>query len=477
VSRVREATALSVFVALFSFGVCAADFGLASGAPALTPKPSYCAKFHPGYWYIVYWGHPPAFYCTDDLANPSKSIPVDIAAVCAYEGLPLRTNRLGCGKTYGSTTTKKTPDTGLKVALKVFGSGESGLSFEKTEKKPVFFTSTNPDLPPKCVSGCANVQVTVRYANGKLATGATLSATVTPVPPGGIAPYPSGENAGSGHLCKVTTSTSTGCGSDVTALTDPNGQAAFLYWAPGVISPHNVKITVTARASNGKSGMTDWARTVSPYVIWKKDVVLPSEYTDAVGEWAKPKGVLASAAGLAAGPFQKLLTGALAVAGHGAGPLNVLFTATDLTSAYGQERAFMALFMEKFEFLPFSIGTKADAYGVDASFVHAWSGRRTLVDGFSSGLLYQYGQTLEGLAEQNIIHSKQLMKLRVYEVSYCQLNAVCGPAENAPGIQPFLYFTFQAGDPPGVYPGKFPLFEGSFILPYNPSKWMREQLG
>ena len=467
-----------------------------AGAPSLTPSQSatvlgWCRKTNPSYPIAVWWGKPTAFYCTDDIANPSKSIPFSMAAACAAAGLPPPDPKMlaawrkptfyvgvPCATTgKPATTTQKPPQTAeIKVALKVFGSGESGLSFDKTEKKPVFFTSTNPDLPPKCVSGCTNVQVTVRYANGKLATGATLSATVTAVPPGGIAPYPS-EDAGSGHLCTVTTSTSTGCGSGVTSLTDPNGQAAFLYWAPGVISTHNVKITVTARASNGKSGTTDRSLTVSPYVIWQKDVVLQSKYTDAIGEWAKPKGVLASAAGLATGPFQKLLQAAIAVAGHGTGPLNALFTAKDLTSAYGQERAFMALFMEKFEFLPFSIGTKADAYGVDASFVYAWSGRRSLVDGFSSGLLYQYGQTLEGLAEQNIIHSKQLMKLRVYEVSYCQLNAICGPAENAPGIEPFLYFTFQAGDPPGVYPGKFPLFEGSFILPYNPSKWMREQLG
>lgn len=83
---------------LRGFAACAAIAALVSlvvlggASGANTPGKDgyvddYCAKTNPGYPIEVYWGNPPAWYCTDSTSNPGKSIPFDPAQACASAGL------------------------------------------------------------------------------------------------------------------------------------------------------------------------------------------------------------------------------------------------------------------------------------------------------------------------------------------------------------------------------------------------------
>src|SRR5579862_6722002 len=81
----RVSLSCLVLLALVFLRVTAAASGAASPGKAGYVE-DYCAKTNPSYPIEVWWGKPPAWYCTDDLANPSKSIPFSPAAACASAG-------------------------------------------------------------------------------------------------------------------------------------------------------------------------------------------------------------------------------------------------------------------------------------------------------------------------------------------------------------------------------------------------------
>src|SRR5579872_5897415 len=114
----RPRTFLCVFAVLAaaSGSFAAGSISAAAGRIGASPGKggyveNYCAKTNPSYPIEVYWGKPPAWYCTDDLASPSKSIPFSPAAACASDGLgPPDASKFGvasyviCGRAAPPTT-------------------------------------------------------------------------------------------------------------------------------------------------------------------------------------------------------------------------------------------------------------------------------------------------------------------------------------------------------------------------------------
>ena len=82
----RAGLSCLVLLALVFLCVTAGASGAASPGKAGYVE-DYCAKTNPSYPLEVWWGKPPAWYCTDDLGNPSKSIPFSAASACASAGL------------------------------------------------------------------------------------------------------------------------------------------------------------------------------------------------------------------------------------------------------------------------------------------------------------------------------------------------------------------------------------------------------
>jgi hypothetical protein len=145
-----------------------------------------------------------------------------------------------------------------------------------------------------------------------------------------------------------------------------------------------------------------------------------------------------------------------------------------------QEQAFAALFAARF-------GLEADGIGAaDSPFTDVLPDN--FVDiiaashGQYGGLLYRLGAVLDGNLAALAPHEK-VMKLSVFDVSYCDNGAVCGPGyltgdTRLAGIHPFLYFAFQAeaGNLDQQLKTPFFFWETHFVIPYNADAWMFSQL-
>jgi hypothetical protein len=421
--------------------------------------------------------------------------------------------QIGCGQTSSaaadltaqSASATTTPSCPLTVSIKTFGSGKSGLGFVQGEADgfptpfPQFLSAKTTGLANgKCLSGCTNVEVTVTdKRTGAPVSDAEVTASVTPFPRDGLAPYPKGFASDDGHLCRDDEFTLCGSGNFLDRLppTDDNGRVRFLYWAPGAISRQTVKITVKAQkqtcdpqaCSVGlQKGENTRPLTVSFNQLYaKSDGNLTAEQVNVLEEFAQDDGDLGSFA-LEAGKnfgtehvLEKAIGKAVefyaedAVPGLVAAELaHKVFTApgeyADITTPLGAQQALTDLFATPLQLATTGLGDVAAEREFDPRLLDAIAGR--------DGLLRHYGAKLVDLAKRKPLVN-QTIKLRVLEVSYCKQGMNCGPGDQTPGIEPFVYLDFEGETPASSHNDKASVFHEAFVLPYNAQFYTDYQYG
>jgi hypothetical protein len=123
----------------------------------------YCAKTNPSYPIEVWWGNPPAWYCTDDLAN--QSIPFSAAAARASAGLGAPDTSTFGHALYVICGTTKPPLTPTYTVSGV-------VSFEGCQ----LGTACTLERPPVIVSVWGSQRVAETKVNGSGAYSLTLKA-------------------------------------------------------------------------------------------------------------------------------------------------------------------------------------------------------------------------------------------------------------------------------------------------------------
>ena len=300
----------------------------------------------------------------------------------------------------------------LNVTIRRTDGGYSGLAFGDP---PTFLKATNPDTAPPdgCVSGCVDLEVTVKDSRGPV-DGATVAASVTPVR-NGIPSYPSGEHPDTGHLCLADQITNCGRGANsfIDGLTtNKYGQLILRYWAPGLIENATVIVSVTAKATcntaicgSGEESTIvpqNYELTIFAKPIFQRDQVpLSKDDEQAIDDWRKGEGLLPHVTNAAHAVddikdladalelFEKELPPGVAL------PLVLLsFIREEVKDRRLQEQAFAASFAARF-------GLEADGIGAaDSPFTDVLPDN--FVDtiaashGQYGGLLYRLGAALEG---------------------------------------------------------------------------------
>jgi hypothetical protein len=193
----------------------------------------------------------------------------------------------------------------LKVFVRVLQPIRSGLAVDDEDRKdgPVNFTVptysrlgsiyTEPgEAGQKCVSGCANVLVTViSPKTHKPVAGAVVDVSVSPV-----AHVP---QFGNEFLCNQSDDpATTHCGSYLSALkADEKGQVHLIYWAPSEISPVHPTLTATATkpcaaaADCPPKGEMTTNLTVSQNLIYHHDGGLSEETVAELVKLARDKAL------------------------------------------------------------------------------------------------------------------------------------------------------------------------------------------
>jgi hypothetical protein len=181
----------------------------------------------------------------------------------------------------------------LKVFVKVVGpianvGTRSGLAVDRKLRKdgPVNFTIPTVsktesvfagplEVGQKCLSGCANLVVTViDPATGKTVPSADVTADLANIDSQG---FPALEQQGDQFVCLQSDDPSpASCSVNLGGLsTDANGELHLIYWAPGEVVPGHAKLTITATKCSAtctagqQMGSASTTLTVTPYVIYK----------------------------------------------------------------------------------------------------------------------------------------------------------------------------------------------------------------
>jgi hypothetical protein len=380
----------------------------------------------------------------------------------------------------------------LKVTITMFGSGKAGLGFFEGQQDgfatplPEFLAASTIFGEGKCVSGCTNVQVTVTdKRTGAVVPDAQVTASVTPFQADGIAPYPKGFGSGDGHLCRADNPSGCGSGRLLTGLppTDPQGQVRFLYWAPGVISQHDVKITAKAEKSTCdpkvcrvglQTGEDTRPLTISPHLLYSSqpgrlapdDVNVLTEWAHddadpgAFGEQVKhaiTEHALSMAISHLVEFYAEHASPALVALELAHKVLTTPGEFAELHTALGEQEALTALFVTPLKLATLGLGA-VNAGELDPGFLDAIAGK--------NGLLRQYGTVLEDLMKRKPITDQEI-SVRVEEVSYCSLGMNCGPGDQTPGINPFVYLYFQGDTPASSINDAATVFRRGIVLPYN----------
>jgi hypothetical protein len=378
----------------------------------------------------------------------------------------------------------------------------SGLSYDASLESPAFFVPGGEGEAEKCLSGCSNVEVTVTLPDGEPVQGASVSASVDPLLEKDLAPYPADEKPDLGHLCQA--SITSNCGSSISGVkTDSEGHADILYWAPGVLRKDTVELTATAEADCGEcsgghaSGEGDTNVSVSPYLIYQHDVTLPrdSDVTRTIADWWKENGFF-SESSIRGTATERLLTDAIELLGKEASTVvGAAMEVKNIHSHAGQEEAMTQLFDEQLGLTPFGLlATSPSTPWMSNAFVGMVGGKPgsvLFVFHYSQpGMLLRYGKQIDNPA------LPQILKLRLYEVSYCQQGTVCGPGGPAggpplkheissvtvDGIHSFMYFEFEGQEPAKRNYPEQPIefthpFKEHVVIPYQPRDWMGAQKG
>ena len=428
--------------------------------------------------------------------------------------LPCGATSAGATATAGGTGNRTASKT-CPLTVKVSGqlAFTSGLTHRPVRNPDVarFFSETSGTSQNKCQSGCTDLTVTVTNPanHNKPVEGAKVDASVQALPGGGIAPYPSGEDPGSGYLCVGggTVASAANCGDGSRELidhTDVNGQVKLRYWAPGVLTEEKVLLTVKASddctsSSSCPTGhlsgedLPNPTLTVKPNVLIgtsakAKSVELDAEQAKDLAKWTASASLSSLKDFLRNQGIEHLLSTAIekALEAEAEGPVAIAAILHEYNSINLEEQGFMALILNKFNIRERGLGvTSPDTFhkvgptpGRDFLLKFASDNGQFNID--KGGLTWRYGKELAKLPKIGV----QTMNLRVTEVSYCSQGEECGPGysgsgkEHYAGIHPYLYFQFVADrGPEGSEFGRHPVLEDSFIVPYSAEAWMQTQFG
>ncbi len=381
-------------------------------------------------------------------------------------------------------------DCKLNVVVQPSGPGLAGLGWKagSSQSDAEFLSASSLGISSfaTCVGGCENVQVTVTDAKThKPVQGAQLTAEVSAFPAAKIAQYPGGGGSGQGRLCVA--GSFAGCGLSISGITtDRDGRAELVYWAPGVIGQHDIKITVTAkhacdqsvcrlREQTGK-GYKDV--TIRPYVIFSNEGTLKHDDLEVLESWAEnpenfrsligqgrdaaAEHALSYALGLAAEAMEHAvpIAGPALLAGELA---HELYTSPkefkEISSTIGVEQAISTLFTNPTGLLPAGLGTP-QALEMDPAYLEAIAGEH--------GLLREYGLRLIALADHGFNSPTQVMRIKLTDVSYCQSGVSCGPGVDPPGMQPYVELDFTGYAPANGFQAGFTALQKSIVMPFNP---------
>jgi hypothetical protein len=399
----------------------------------------------------------------------------------------------------------------LKVFVKIVGpianvGTRSGLAIDNglPNEGPVNFTipvfsiagssiSAPNEVGEKCMSGCANLLVTVIDPQTHMpAPGATVDSKLGQIDTQGA---PALSQQGSQFLCTQSADpTARRCGTDLSGLTtDQDGKLRLIYWAPGEIVSAHTKIDVTASetcspapcSSGHQPGSATSKIAVKPYLIYKHKGELSSEEAGILREIVGDPALGDVFNGVAHKVLEVELHAlvhaglvAKAVLKAAEGPLGyALVELVDLAGVPGElkeqwalQEAFLeatGLREEGLDGPPFEKQVPARSVIFDQAILH---GVAHPLHAAAGGLLWNLGKALNEKYKtkpKNQIPAQDV-SVQAYEVSSCsERRPNCGPGyldEN--GIVPRLCFfvSWSIG-----------LDDTLCTPPYNPVVWMTTQ--
>lgn len=371
-------------------------------------------------------------------------------------------------------------DCPMRLAVQLAGSPEVGLSLDRGEHPPkaAFASSVKRTQQgaARCLSGCRNVEIRVTDRHGAAIRGARITLSVSAFPAAAIFRYPGGASSDAGHLCRATAFSV--CGDPVKVRTNYEGDASLLYWMPGTVRTHKVELTLTASAKGYRTATAHRSLTVSAHLIYGATGYLSLDDSDLMLRWARrpyfltPQDVAITLAG--GDPISNVIDAALKELAGEFGPraASLLSLVANYYAAQAQAKAVAAtLFLAPLHLFPDGIGAP-DALGFDQHLADRIASRGQLLDSYAKRLL-----KLE--KTQGISPGRQELRVRIYEVSYCERSNPC-LGRHTNGTHPFLYFVFEGGEPADVRSEdgtSYPLFTDAFTLPYNASEWLPYQPG
>ena len=153
---------------------------------------------------------------------------------------------------------------------------------------PVDFVNGKSGGGAQCESGCTDILVTVTDPKTHQAImGAKVNATVRDSPS-------LGAGGAQSYLCATDDKGLVNLGCNTThvfgVLTDFMGQAYLRYWAPGVITPGQTTLSVTAQTPQGRLAAAPLVLHVEPYLIYQNTAGLTAKQTNLLVEWAGGPG-------------------------------------------------------------------------------------------------------------------------------------------------------------------------------------------
>jgi hypothetical protein len=358
----------------------------------------------------------------------------------------------------------------------------SGLKDTPTDVHHVAFLTTAEAFEPSgCITGCADISVTVGLGQKLDESGnpvgindpvenATVTAAIYGIETNGEI---INANAGQGSICGDATLFGNGCGSSATAKTGTDGKATFRYWGPASWqiqdkSPPEVFIKFTATAHDCLESACVFQETKSPTstnVVIKSNVALTqkgylssSEQQDLI-QWSST-GAISSGIQKLATDLGKLkvftnlkLLKALKSASKG------LKLSTRVSSV-----VFLYLFEKKFnlktegldntnfaqiETFLLSLIKNPLVKTVATKLATAVFGKNNVFDDQFIDMIKAYATWLRVQSSAHVGNYLHLLALKVYEGSYC-LDFNCpptlppDPVVRGPGVHYNLFFTFSS---------------------------------
>lgn len=185
---------------------------------------------------------------------------------------------------------------------------KGGRSYSPTESPHAGFVKkglTDRGFRDTCVSGCANVLVTVTNFNDAGVEDADVNASVTHLGGSDIV----NKAQGGGYLCDLGSTDNPGTGKCTTAVlhvkTDANGRVFLRYWAPAVENDASTQISVNAHKCltwcPGAQGQRAESLTVQPHVTYEvPSLLLAADERAMLVHWHNSKVGITDHADLAA---------------------------------------------------------------------------------------------------------------------------------------------------------------------------------